>query len=474
MFETVLRHGRVGLCSGWEDCDIGISGGRIAALGKGLSGERVLDASGHWVLPGGIDAHCHLDQPEWGGAASADGFDSGSRAALVGGTTTIIPFAMPAPGMTMTEGVARSLALAEGRSHVDYGLHAVATPSSGPVAEQMPGLAAGGTPSVKAFMTYEGFALGDGPLLDLMQAARDAGAVVMIHAENDAIIRFMGDRLRRLGHQALRYHALAHAEVAEREAIQRIAALAEVTGARVVIVHVSGRDGVQELVRARARGIDLTGETCPQYLFLTAADLDRPLPEVLRHVFSPPPRGPGTAGALWQALAGGELALWSSDHSPCRLEDRFAPDAPQHFDRVVSGVPGLETRLPLLFSEGLLADRIDLPRYLDLAGRAAAGLYGLAAKGRIAVGADADLVLWNPDRRWQVLGAGGQSRTGYSPFEGRWITGRPETALLRGVPVLTDRQIATTPPQGRFIPRPASASPPFNPPLEESAPWNAH
>ncbi len=474
MFDTVVRHGRVGLCSGWEDCDIGITGGRIAALGHGLSGRQVLDAAGHWVLPGGVDAHCHLDQPDWGGAASADGFDSGSRAALCGGTTTIIPFAMPAPAMTMTEGVTRALALANGRSHVDYALHAVATPSTGHVGDQLPDLVARGVPSVKAFMTYDGFAVGDGLLLDLMQVARDAGAVVMVHAENDTIIRWMGDRLRRLGHTALRHHALAHSETAEREAIQRVAALAEVTGARVVIVHVSGCDGLDELARARARGIDLTGETCPQYVFLTAADLDRPLPEALRHVFSPPPRGPKAAEALWQALAAGELTLWSSDHSPCRLEDRFAPGAPPHFDRVVSGVPGLETRLPLLFSEGLLSGRLDLPRYLELAGAAAADLYGLPGKGRIGIGADADLVLWDPGHRWQILAAEEQSKTGYSPFEGRWLTGRPVAALLRGIPVLRDRRLAGTPPQGRFIPRPAADPTLFNPPLEETAPWNAH
>lgn len=455
MFDTVLRHGRLGLCSGWDEGDIGIKDGKFAAIGRGLSGAQVIDASGLWVLPGGVDAHCHLDQPSWGGAASADGFDSGSRAALFGGTTTIVPFAMPGPGMSTLDGVARSLALAEGRSHIDYALHAIATPASGPMETQVPQLAAAGIPSIKVFMTYEGFAVSDALMLSLMQAARASDALVMVHAENDAIIRHNAEKLRSLGHTALRYHAEAHSETAEREAIHRVAALAEVTGAKVVIVHVSGAEGLQELTRAQTRGIDLIGETCPQYLFLTKADLDRPLPDVLRFMFSPPPRGDEAAPALWQALASGDLALWSSDHSPCRIEDRFAPGAPPHFDQVVSGVPGLETRLPLLFSEGLIAGRIDLSRYLNLAGAAAAELYGLPSKGRIVVGNDADLMLWDPESRWQIRATEGQSLTGHSPFESRWITGRPITALLRGQKVLTNGSLTAASPQGRYLRRTA-------------------
>lgn len=455
MFDTVLRHGRLGLCSGWDDSDIGIKDGKIAAIGRGLSGAQLIDAAGLWVLPGGVDAHCHLDQPSWGGPGSADGFESGSRAALFGGTTTIVPFAMPGPGMSTLDGVARSLALAEGRSHIDYALHAIATPASGSMVAQVPQLAAEGIPSIKVFMTYEGFAVSDTLMLSLMQAARASDALVMVHAENDAIIRHNAERLRSLGHTALRYHGEAHSETAEREAIHRVAALAEVTGAKVVIVHVSGAEGLQELTRAQSRGIDLIGETCPQYLFLTKDDLDRPLPDVLRYIFSPPPRGDEAAPALWQALAKGELALWSSDHSPCRIEDRFASGAEPHFDQVVSGVPGLETRLPLLFSEGLIAGRIDLPRYLNLAGAAAAELYGLPSKGRISIGNDADLVLWDPEARWQIRAAEGQSLAGHSPFEGQWITGRPVTALLRGHNVLTDGRLAAPSPQGRYLRRTA-------------------
>ncbi len=468
MHDLVIRGGRVGLADGWRICDIGVTDSRIAGLGSGLAGREVIEAGGLWVLPGGVDAHCHLDQPTWGGSETADDFVSGSLAAAFGGTTTIVPFAMPAPGMTMPEGVERSLARAAGRSHVDYGLHAVATAETGPADGQTDWLVARGIPSVKAFMTYEGFAVSDDRLLELLDAARPRGMTVMVHAENDAIIRRGRDRLLGAGRTALRYHLIA--EAAEREAIHRAATLAEVTGARLVIVHVSSPQAAEELARARARGTDVTGEICPQYLMLSAADLDATPEQAARFVFSPPAREAAGHAALWQALEAGDIALWSSDHSPCALADKLGAES---FDRVVSGIPGLETRLPILFSEGLAAGRISLSRYLELAGAAASDLYGLAGKGRIAPGFDADLVLWDPAARWQVRAADQQSRTGYSPYEGLWLTGKPVSVLLRGQPVIRDGRLADAGPAGRFIPRAAVAPTRFNPPVEDTTPWLA-
>ncbi len=471
MFDLVIRGARLGLAEGWDEGDIGVAAGRIAAIGRNLRGGVEIDGAGRWLLPGGIDAHCHLDQPDWGGARCHDDYGSGGRAAILGGTTTLVPFAMPAPGQTMREGLARALARAGGQCPVDYGFHAVATPQTGPLAEQVPALVAAGAPSVKAFMTYEGFAMQDGHLLDLMQLCRAHGANVLVHAENDAILRWMRKRLagRACGHFGP--HLLIHAEAAERDAVARMGVLAEVTGARVVIVHVSGRAGLEELARAQARGAAILGETCPQYVMLDASVLAGPPERALRALFAPPPRAAGAAEALWQALAGGGLALWSSDHSPCPLEDRFPAGAPHDFAHAVSGVPGLETRLPILFSEGLAAGRLSLARYLDLSASAAADLYGIAGKGRIAPGEDADLVLWNPATRWQVRGAEGQSKTGYSPFEGMWLTGRPETVILRGHVLMRDGAPLPGPPRGRFLHRRPADPGQFRSPLEESTPW---
>ncbi len=357
---------------------MGIDGGRIAALDRGLAGAETIEAGGRWVMPGGIDAHCHLDQPRWGGADTADDFASGSVAAAYGGTTCIVPFAMPGPGMNALASLDRALARADGKAIVDYGLHGVFTEDTGrDIEAQVSELARRGVPSVKLFMTYAGFAVSDDLMLGVLDAARSEGARVMVHAENDAAIRRTRNRLVASGRTAFRYHAVAHAEAFEREATHRAVTFAEVTGASLVVVHVSCAQALDEVLRGRARGADVTAETCPQYLFLTGADLDRTPAEAARALFTPPPRSRSSQARLWAALAEGDIALWSSDHSPFRLADKLPDPAHPRFDTAANGVPGLETRLPLLFSEGLLAGRMTLQRYLALAGTAAADLYGL-------------------------------------------------------------------------------------------------
>ena len=471
MHDLVVRNGRVALDEGWAECDIGIDAGRIAALGSGLVGREAIDAAGTWVMPGGIDAHCHLDQPSWGGTDTADDFASGSRTALFGGTTAIVPFAMPGPGMTALDALDRSLRCAAGRSLVDYGLHGVLTQDTGDDIEaQVEALAAQGAPSVKLFMTYTGFAVTDELMLRAMDAARAAGALVMVHAENDAAIRRTAARLAASERTGFRYHAVAHAEILEREATHRAITLAEVTGARLVIVHVSGQQAADEVRRGQARGADVIAETCPQYLLLTAADLAGPPDSAARYIFTPPPRSRAGQTALWDGLANGLIGLWSSDHSPYRWADKLPPDRPPSFLTAANGVPGLETRLPILFSEGLLTGRLTLSRYLALAGGAAARLYGLDRKGRVAPGFDADLVLWDPDARWQVRAAEHQSAVDFAPFEGLWLTGRPRDVLLRGRVVLRDGVVHDPQPGGGFLPRSRSTQR-HGTPLEETSPW---
>ncbi|HTN96198.1 MAG TPA: amidohydrolase family protein, partial [Nordella sp.] len=281
-------------------------------------------------------------------------------------------------------------------------------------------------------------------------------------------------RLVDSGRVDLRYHTLAHAEVAEREAVNRASALAEVTGARLLVVHLSSASTAEELARARARGADVIGETCPQYLFLSGADLDRAPLDAARFVFSPPPRSPGRGDALWPLLERGDIALWSSDHSPYRLADKLRDPARPDFTKAASGVPGLETRLPLLFSEGLLQGRITLARYLDLAGAAAARLYGLDhAKGRIVPGLDADIALWDPQKRWQIRHEDLHSEVDFTSYEGRWLTGKPTSLLLRGRPVIRDEALVPEPPAGRFVARRAADPDDFNNPVEDTTPWLA-
>ncbi len=474
MFDLVIRNGRVALAEGWRDCDIGIAQGCIAELGADLAGAEIVDAKGLWVLPGGIDAHCHLDQPSWGGAVTADDYGSGSISAAFGGNSCIIPFGMPGPGMTTIDGVERVLARARDKAIIDFSLHGVVTEATGSIADQFDALAAKGMPSAKLFMTYEGFAVSDERILAVMDAARARGMVVMMHAENDAIIRRTRQRLIDSGRTDLRYHTLAHAEVAEREAVNRAAALAEVTGARLLIVHLSSAQTTEELVRAQARGADVIGETCPQYLFLSGADLDRAPADAARFMFSPPPRAPGRGDALWPLLEQGDIALWSSDHSPFRLADKLRDPAQPDFTTAISGVPGLETRLPLLFSEGLLQGRVSLARYLDLAGGAAARLYGLGhVKGRIAPGLDADIALWDPRKRWQIRHEDLHSAVDFTSYEGRRLTGKPVSLFLRGKAIIRDETLVAGRPDGRFVPRRAADPNDFNKPIEETTPWRA-
>ncbi|AYD03730.1 dihydropyrimidinase [Neorhizobium sp. NCHU2750] len=472
MHERVIKGGRVALPTGWGQCDIGIDDGRISAIGADLDGASTTDASGLWVMPGGIDAHCHLDQPSWGGAETADGFSSGSISAAFGGTSCIIPFAMPGPNMSTFAAVERSLECANGQSILDYGLHGVMTPASGEPDEELRALAAAGIPSVKAFMTYDGFAVSDELMLAMMDCGRSLGMTVMVHAENDAIIRRTTLKLLQAGKTGFPYHAVAHGEAAEREATHRVATLAEVSGSRVVIVHVSTAQSLDEVTRSQARGTDVVAETCPQYLLLDASYLAGKPEDAARFVFSPPPRSVRSQNALWDGLTAGTISLWSSDHSPYRLADKLPEGRDVRFDRAVSGIPGIETRLPILFSEGLLTNRLSLERYLAVAGGNAAAIYGLDhLKGRISVGLDADLALWDPTVTWTLRSAELHSGVDFTPYEGRSLTGKPVTVLVRGTPVIEDGKLLPGLPRGQFIKRRAANPSTFKYPIEETTPW---
>lgn len=473
MYDLVVRSGRVALDDIWTECDIGITDGRIAATGSNLQGAKTIDARDRWVMPGGIDTHCHLDQPVWGGAGNADDFESGSVSAAFGGTTCIVPFGMPGPGMTTIGAMDRAMARAAGKSIVDYSLHGVVTAGTGAdVEEQLQQLAGRGITSVKLFMTYDGFAVDDDLFLTVLDAARRLGWVVMVHAENDAAIRRTRQKLIDLGRTEMRYHAVAHSEIMEREATHRALALAEMTGTRMTIVHVSSIQSAEEVARARLRGVEVAAETCPQYVFLGASDLDRAPRDAARFVFSPPPRSPRSQHHLWEALADGGIDLWSSDHSPYFFADKLGVAGTPAFNTTLSGIPGIETRLPLLFSEGLLAGRLTLARYLDLTSRNAAAIYGLDhCKGRIAVGLDADLVLWDPARTWELGHAVLHSRVDFTPYEGRRIVGKPITVLVRGVPVVTDEVRSTGPGHGLFVARRPSDPRLARVPVEDTTPW---
>ncbi len=455
-FDTVIRHGTVVTASDTFVSDVGIRDGRIAALAAELTdADEVIDATGLFVLPGGIDSHVHLDQPSGDGIVMADDFDSGTRSAAIGGNSTLLAFCMQEKGQTLREALKIYHAKAEGRCHVDVAFHLVITdPTAEVLGQELPALVEDGYTSLKVFMTYEGLRLRDDEILATLDTARRTGALVMVHCENEDAIRYLIGRHEEEGKFAPKFHATTRPVVAEREATHRALSLAEIVDVPIVIVHVSNREAMEEIRRARQRGQKIAGETCPQYLMLTADDLDQDALEGAKFVCSPPPRDKPSQDACWEGLEQGVFDLFSSDHCPFRFDDpegKLNDKGKRHFRWIPNGIPGVATRLPILFSEGVMKGRIDLNRFVALTSTNHARLYGLyPQKGTIAIGADADIALWDPQRRVTLTNDMLRHGADYTPYEGLEVQGWPVRVLLRGK-TITDGQGLTSPePQGRY------------------------
>lgn len=462
--DTCIRNGTVVTASERVVTDLGIRNGRVAALGQDLPpADQEIDATGLLVLPGGVDAHCHIEEPSFQGAALADDFASATLAAACGGTTTILSFVNCLPGSgplrrTLEDYHERARA----RARIDFAFHILLGDlPAGRLEQELPPLIEDGHRSVKVFMTYDGYKLDDERILSVMDITRRGGGLTMVHAENGGCVHWLSDRLAGAGRVGLGAFAASAPPVVEREATHRAIALAEIAGARALLVHVSATDALEQIRWARNRGLPIYAETCPQYLVRTVSDLETPGWDAARFLCSPPLRSSQDVGELWHGLSSGMLDLVSSDHCAYSLQTKtagrdrgLAPD----FRHMPPGLPGLETRLMLLFQDGVNTGRLTLEQFVALTSTNPAKIYGLyPRKGSLMPGADADIVLWDPNASQVIRHAMLHDACDFSPYENHAVTGLPAMTFSRGECLWNRGQITAKPGRGSLVPRRAAA-----------------
>jgi len=455
-FDTVIRNGSVVTATDTYKADVAIAQGRIAAIAKDLPVEnasKVLDASGRLLLPGGIDVHTHLDMP-FGGTTSADDFETGTRAAAFGGTTTLIDFAIQYKGQPLRQAFDTWMGKAAGKAVCDYAFHCIVTDVSGGQLAEMNDLVHEGVTSFKLFMAYPGvFMLDDGSIFRALQSTAKNGGLVCMHAENGSAIDVIVQQALAEGKKAPKYHALTRPTTAEAEATARAIALAEMAGAPLYIVHLSSNDALEKVREARDRGLPVYAETCPQYLYLSIENFDAPGFEGAKYVFTPPLREKWHQEKLWNGLKRDHLQVVSTDHCPfCFKEQKEL--GRDDFTKIPNGGPGVEHRLSLIYSGGVASGRFSVNRFVELVATTPAKLFGLyPRKGTIAVGSDADLVIFDPYRKHIISATTHHMRVDYSMFEGIPVTGMPDIVLSRGRVVVEGDKFLAHAGQGEFLRR---------------------
>ncbi len=455
-FDTVIRNGTIVTATDTYAADVGILDGRITAIGKELphqDASKIIDAHGRYVMPGGIDVHTHLDMP-FGGTTSADDFESGTRAAAFGGTTTLVDFAIQYKGQTLRHAFDTWMGKAEGKATIDYAFHCIITELGDAQVEEMGALVREGVPTFKLFMAYPGvFMLDDATIFRAMSAAAEYGGMICMHAENGGAIDVIVKRALAEGKRAPKYHALTRPTTAEAEATSRSIALAEMAGAPVYIVHLSCNEALEKVREARDRGLPVYAETCPQYLFLSLENMDAPGFEAAKYVFTPPLREKWHQEKLWQGLAKDNLQVVSTDHCPfCYKEQKEL--GRDDFTKIPNGGPGIEHRLSLIYTGGVHGNRFSPNRFVQLVSTAPAKLFGLyPRKGTVAVGSDADLVVFDPNEEQLISAKTHHMRVDYSMFEGIRVKGVPKVVLSRGRVLVEDGKFTGRPGAGEFVRR---------------------
>jgi dihydropyrimidinase len=455
-FDTIIRNGSVVTATDTYKADVAIANGKIAAIGNDLPVQnttKILDASNKLVMPGGIDVHTHLDMP-FGGTTSADDFETGTRAAAFGGTTTLIDFAIQYKGQQLRQAFDTWMSKASSKAVCDYAFHCIVTDVSGGQLSEMNDLVHEGVTSFKLFMAYPGvFMLDDGSIFKALQTTSKNGGLVCMHAENGSAIDVIVQQALAEGKKAPKYHALTRPTTAEAEATARAIALAEMAGAPIYIVHLSCNDALEKVREARDRGLPVYAETCPQYLYLSLENMDTPGFEGAKYVFTPPLREKWHQEKLWNGLKCDHLQVVSTDHCPfCFKEQKEL--GRDDFTKIPNGGPGVEHRMSLIYSGGVVNGRFSANRFVELVSTTPAKLFGLyPRKGTIAVGSDADLVIFDPQRKHTISAKTHHMRVDYSMFEGIQVTGMPDVVLSRGKVVVDGDKFLGRAGQGEFLRR---------------------
>ena len=453
--DTVIRGAQIVTPSGIVSGDLAIADGKVLSVGLPVPAAEVeIEATGKLVTPGGVDTHAHIEQLSGMGVWNADTFETATKSAAMGGTTSVISFAAQAAGQTLADTVSDYTARANRGAMIDYAFHITITDTD--VADfdsDLARLIQAGHRSLKVFTTYN-IQLSDAQILHVMSEAKKSGALVCVHAENDAIIAQAKAQLIADGQLAPRFHAQSHPRIAEIEAIERMCRFAEHLNQPVMIFHVSTSEGAAAVKAARARGAPVWAETCPHYLFMTEDVLDKPGLEGAKWMCSPPQRKAADQEALWAALNDKTLDLVSSDHAPYRYDEtgKLSAGEGAGFHQLANGLPGLETRLPLLFDAMVSQGRGGAEAFSQLTATQPARTYGLPDKGAVAPGFDADLVIWDPHKQVTYGPDDLHDNVGYNPWEGTTVTGLPITVLSRGEVVVDRGRLQAEPGRGRYIP----------------------
>ena len=454
---TLIKNGTIVTAVDQYTGDVLVEDEKIAVIGMSLdipaaNVDTVIDAAGKYVLPGGIDVHTHMDMP-FGGATSADDFETGTRAAAFGGTTTIVDFAIQYHGQTLHHAWETWAKKAEGKAVIDYGFHMIITELNDQVEGEMDALVKQGITSFKLFMAYPGvFMLDDGSIFKALLRTGKNGGTICMHAENGGVIDVLVQRALAEGKTAPKYHALTRPARAEAEATHRAIALAEIADVPIYIVHLSAAEALEMVTEARDRGLPAFAETCPQYLFLSYDNYEEPDFGGSKYVMSPPLRDKAKQDQLWRGLAFNDLQCISTDHCPfCMKEKRLGEN---DFSKIPNGAPGVETRMSLVYDGGVRPGRISLNRFVELTSTSPAKIFGLfPRKGTIAPGSDADIVVFDPNRTITLAARTLHMNCDYNPYEGREVTGATDTVLSRGRLVIENGAFVGRTGAGSFLKR---------------------